>query len=284
MAESALSVQLADLASEVGFYLGYGRLTTAWTGWQASAPYVPDATLQGSNLADIIDCVNKGYRSFCNPEPTKPGVPAHRWSFLTQLREFVTQASVTTYQLGDDYGGLDGELTYPSAQSLYSPIRRTGIGEVERLLQRSAGVKTQPRYFAIHLTNQQGLSGQRWQLTFAPTPDSSYTLTGQMRVLPLALSYARPWPLGGEQHAETILAACLAEAESYLNAEDSTMRARYKERLLASIAQDVQENTPRTLGYNGDRSDLRSQRGGRYGAWPWGTNEPTYRGVPWSQL
>jgi hypothetical protein len=284
MAESLLSLSLTDLAQEVGYYLGYSRLTTAWTGWQAATPYVPDPTLQGSNLADIMDCIGKGLRSFYQPEPTEPGSPAHKWSFLSQLREFVTQAGVTTYHLPDDYGGLDGELTYPPTQGMYTPVKRIGIAEAERILQRSYNVSTQPRYFAIHLTNQQGLSGQRWRITFAPTPDNTYTLTGLMRVLPQSLTSKSPWPLGGEQHAETILAACLAEAESYLNAEDSTMRARYKERLLASIAQDVQENTPKTLGYNGDRSDLRSHRYGRYGMWPWGQNEPTYNGQPFSSF
>lgn len=281
MAESTLSVQLADLAQEVGYYLGYGRITTGWTGWQAASPYVPDPSLQGSDLADILDCIAKGLRSFYNPQPTDPGVPAHKWSFLSQLRELTTAAGITTYPMPDDYGGLDGEMSWPSAQGMYTPIKRTGIGQVEQVLQGSFGTQTQPRYVAIHLSNAFGVVGQRWLATFAPTPGGAYTLTFVQRVLPQMLTYQKPWPLGGEQHAETILASCLAEAESFLNAEDSTMRARYGERLQASIALDIQENTPRTLGYCGDRSDRRAQTARRSIL---GTNEPTYNGVPWSQL
>ena len=134
MAESSLSLSLPDFAAQAGRELGFGTLTTGWTGWQSASPYVPDPTQAESQLAQIMTMIAKGLRSFYPAKTVVGGPPAHKWSFLTQLRTLTTIGGQTTYPLPDDYGGADGLWTYPASQGVYRPIRRTGIGEVQQML------------------------------------------------------------------------------------------------------------------------------------------------------
>ena len=60
---------------------------------------------------------------------------------------------------------------------------------------------------------------------------------------------------GGTQHAETILASCLAICEAYGETPSSRYRELFVERLGASIAIDSQGVTAENLGRNIDRSD-----------------------------
>ena len=60
---------------------------------------------------------------------------------------------------------------------------------------------------------------------------------------------------GGTQHAETILASCLAVCEAYGETASSRFRELFVERLVASIAIDSQGVTAQILGQNLDHSD-----------------------------
>ena len=140
-----------------------------------------------------------------------------------------------------------------------------------------------PQCVAIYLTPAGGTTGQRYQACFAPIPDSVYILTYQCRVLPQMLTVQSPWPLGGEAHSETILAACLAQVEMF-NGERGQRVAEFESRLEASISQDVQENCPKTLGQMREGSDLQDACYGEDRILPWGTNQVTYNGTPWSLL
>jgi hypothetical protein len=60
---------------------------------------------------------------------------------------------------------------------------------------------------------------------------------------------------GGTQHAETIIASCLAICEAYGDTPASRFRELFIERLAASIAIDSQGVTAQNLGQNLDHSD-----------------------------
>jgi len=60
---------------------------------------------------------------------------------------------------------------------------------------------------------------------------------------------------GGAQHAETILASCLAVCEAYGDTPASRFKELFVERLVASIAIDSQGVTAQNLGQNMDWSD-----------------------------
>ena len=60
-----------------------------------------------------------------------------------------------------------------------------------------------------------------------PTPDSTYTLSYRYKALVAKLTSAAPYPLGGQAHAQTIEAACLAIAEERLNDERGIKHMRW---------------------------------------------------------
>ena len=291
--ESSLSLQLVDYAREIGSYLGYGRTASQWTGWDPLHPYVPQSfVLNGltvgaddSQLGHIMACLKAGCHQFYFPRLADQGPVAHKWSFLTPQRTLVTNAGQGVYDLPDDFAGLEGEFTYQPTDSTWLTVQRRGIGEISRDLQCLFGIQDKPNRCAVYPKATDGILGQRFAVSFAPVPDSTYTLTYTSNILPMALSATNPFPLGGAAHGETILESCLAVAESRFQDEpDGTHKQAFLERLQASIAVDVRDFKAAYLGYCADRSDCREWNGGQYGPWgPWNggtlTNGATYNGV-----
>ena len=274
--ESNLTVQLSDIAGEVGYILGYGRTAANWGGWQASLPYVPSSL--DSNLADIMSCIKRGLRRFYYPQLTDGGPLSYKWSFLTPERTLQTIAGQGIYDLPDDFAGMKGKLTYQPTIGNWFEVRLVGIGLVMRTLQACMGNQTYPSLCALTPKMTDGTQSSRWQLNFAPIPDQAYLLNYRCDVIPSLLSAANPYPYGGAVHGDTIMQACLAEAEQFINDERGNHVAQFKERLTASIALDQQDFKPEFIGKNYDRSDWDCQYG-QWGPYPFiGSNPPTYNG------
>jgi hypothetical protein len=261
--ESSLSLQLSDFTAAVGYYLGYGRTASLWTGWNAAAPYVPSSP--DSQLYDIMSVVQAGLRQFYRPplafspspdgQPVDPKLPPHRWSFLSPERQLVTAQGQSDYPLPDDFGRFEGEMTFATvAAGQVLQLRRVAIGEVRRWLGAAGGAQGPPVYFAEVPRPGDGSVGQRFNVAMFPAPDQAYTLTYRCTVNPPALTATNPYPLGGMQHGETILESCLAVAESRLNDEEGVHAKKFQELLQASIAQDLQDHWPESLGWNGQQS------------------------------
>lgn len=270
--ESGLSVGLGTIAAEVGNYLGYDRDPTKWSGWQAGSPYV--SSTPASQLADVMAAVARGYRMFLSP-PAVGDDPPHRWSFLSPERTITTAAAVSDYPLPDDFGGFEGYMTYSPNASAPQQVKRVGIGEVRRQQQLSPGLTQKPWMYAEFPLPTDGVQGQRFGVSFFPVPDAVYVLTYRSNLLVAPLSNAGPWPYGGMQHGETILAACLAAAELHLNDQPGPLTADFKERLAASVAADARTHRPEYLGYNADRSDGSDVWPANQHSW---TNTVTYNG------
>jgi hypothetical protein len=119
---------------------------------------------------------------------------------------------------------------------------------------------------AIRPISSDGSNGQRFQLMLWPTPDAAYTVSYRYHALPAKLTASYPYPLGGEAHAETILASCLAVAEARQENNAGIHAANFMQRLQASIAYDKQINTPDVAGYNRDASDtvMMTEQDNRY--------------------
>ena len=268
----SLALQLSDLATETGNYLGFGRTATNWQGWDINNLYIPAAvgSVGGNDtqLGWIMACIQAGLRQFYFPKPVDGGPIAHKWSFLTQQRSLTVVANQTTYDLPEDFNGLESEFTYQPTAAQFCTVKRYGIGQVMRFLEQYLSTTSPPQYCALVPKASQGVAGQRWEIWFAPIPDTTYILTASWNITPLAISAQYPYPLGGAMHGETILESCLAVAESRFQDEQTNHRAAFQERLQASITVDIRDNKPAYLGYNGDRSDFAPG----YGAWaPWGT-------------
>jgi len=267
MPQSSLDLKYEDLASETGHFLGFGRGANegekAWT---------------ASQTKSIESCIKSGYRKFLLPPPVG-NETSYNWSFLHPVASLALASGEQTIPLPYDFGGLEGDaiLSATSGASRWSALRIEPEG---RLLQSYAAFETAPTGPPVSVALQaiKGTTdsrGQRWQLLVYPQADQAYTIQVPYFFVPEALSEPRPYALGGPNHAETILEACLSVAEQRLDDTASVHSALFMERLAASISLD-RRNKPNFLGYNRDRSDDR--RGTRMGRSHYNEFTVTYEG------
>ena len=162
-------------------------------------------------------------------------------------------AATGDFRLPDNYGAIQGTLTHGS-QVGYRALNIVGENQIRNMRQSgtSGGV---PRCAAIIPVVSDGSAGQRFNLMVWPTPDAVYVLTYRYHALMNKLSTSNPYPLCGAKHSQTLLEACLSEAELSANDEQGVHTAAYAALLAASIAMDQTDHAPETLGYNGDLSD-----------------------------
>lgn len=244
MGESTLSITYLDLKQAVARFLGFGRDPALWTSDQA---------------ADIEAVVESGLRQFYNPPPLPQlGNKSHSWSFLHPVTTLSTSAGEGDYTLPDDFGGIEGHLTFEPDKS-YEPIIVTGEARIRtwRQLETSTGI---PTHAAVRPADS-AATGQRFELLLHPTPDAAYTLTYRYAALPGKLENDSDYPLGGMAHAETVLQSCLAVAEQRLEEDGGTRQHElFLQRLAGSIRTDQGANRPEYLGYNGDASGAREGR------------------------
>lgn len=268
MAESTLSLSIDDLESEVGAYLGYGRGANssepAWT------------TAQQNNITAVV---KSGLSQFYTPPPIKPGERAHSWTFLTPFTTIVLASGDSSVALPDDFGHISGPLyvTDPQASHRFLPIKVYNEGYVQAKHAGLPDTTGAPVVAAIQTIAGTTLTeGTRYRLYVWPTADTDYTFAIEYKYLPDMLTGLLPFPPGGQQHAETIKAACIAAAELYLDDVKGPRFQFYMERLMASVEADRRAKGP-NFGYNGDNSYHLQRVPGRPGRHLFGSRV-TYNG------
>lgn len=236
MSESTLSVTRAELLRHIGRKRGWHRNPSEWDERQK---------------LDGDDILAMGLRRFYGP-PKLPGENvSHRWSFLRPLHVMSTATNVPDYDLPDDFGGIDGKLFYGSDNIGNGSLIRVGEQWILGQRQGNSGVTGYPKYYAIASLPGDGDEPQRFTLMLNPTPDSEYMLRFQYRVNPFNLTAQKKYPLGGQPHAETLIASCLAAADSMLGSDEpGKAEVEFMALLAASIAHDRQEMGTRNFGYS----------------------------------
>ena len=217
---------------------GVVTLTTGtWPSWAAQGDLVTDGKLYTINTRDSD-------------------------SQLTMDDTTVTLAAGATYEirrysydLADDYGGLDGPITYQPASNVpYRAIKIVGENRI-RQVRQGEHFSTYPEEAAIRSKVFDATVGSRYELLLWPAPDAEYQLQYRYKSNPDDLTETNKYPLGGFPHAETIKAACLAAAERESDEVQGVRYGYYMERLQTSIAIDRQENGPKHIGINRDRRE-----------------------------
>lgn len=234
MAESALSLGYPDIAQEVSEYLGYD-------------PTI--ANLGTDELRHVNGACDSGLRMFLGGvDPrTKRG---YRWSFLDATATITTVSGTESYDLPDDYASHRSPVYFPTGTG-YRPVEITSKSRITRAraVDDSSGT---PVMAAITAVSSDGTSGQRFQISFYPTPDSAWAMSMEYSILTsMRLRTGTPYPLGGMEHAETIKYACLAAAEVKHSGARGDMYATFIDLLIGSIEADKRKY-PDRLGYNGD--------------------------------
>ena len=241
MPESTLAVTLDELRQVVAEWRGYSPTSTDWSDDQ---------------LRIINRAVKSGLR-WVYKTPMIPGEsPGYAWSFLHIRDSFTLASGVASLDLPDDFGGLEGVITVSDGESSWPSIQPGSVPDVQALTARCPETTGPPTNAAVRWLKGSGIAtGQRAVLDVFPTSDQAYTLGVRYYVQPDNISWERPYPYGGAQHAETYKAACLAASERYDdNRINGPMYQTFVEQLAGSIAAD-RRFKPQSLGRNRDTSD-----------------------------
>ncbi len=162
------------------------------------------------------------------------------------------------YILPKNFGGLVGPGLSFDAVTGYAPITITSESRILALRQDSRQTQTfRPQLVAVRPTTVSGgtgAPGQRWELMLWPIPDAVYTLHFRFLIAVDDITSPSNVPPGGMFHHETILASCLAVAESMLDPAPRVKRREehFFQRLAASISLDRRLMAPDSLGVAGD--------------------------------
>lgn len=204
-------------------------------------------------LIDVIRIVESALRQFyfVGPRAELNGSP-YEWRFLKPTVDFPVESGDRDILLPDDFGGITGPIEFDAGDNAWGTVKIVEPQTIYhfRGLSTTDTVSSWPRYVAIRPMKQEQTDGQRFELMLWPEADSNYTLRVPFKILPENLTSIREYPYGGAQHAETIVAACEAEAELYMDDERGVRWEKYQERLAASVAIDSRSNRAEYLGYN----------------------------------
>lgn len=232
-----MSVAYADLRADVGFFLGHGRGVDfgdpVWTVQQEAA---------------INRCVKGGLRKFYHC--------GYDWSFLRPVATLNLASGSRTVEMPDDFGGLEEQVVVADVSGRRScALFLTSVSHVRQMETRHPDTSGLPSLCALEpLKDMPPNEGQRHVLRFWPKADQNYQVLVQYYVNPDFLSGTAPYAYGGPQHAQTLLEACLSEAELLLDDTAGVHAAEFQRLLTVSMDID-RRNKPMNLGYNGDRSD-----------------------------
>jgi hypothetical protein len=178
------------------------------------------------------------------------------------------------YTMDDDYGGIEGPITFQGGVSSRT-IQVVGEGRI-RELQQSCTLTGRPVYAAEHWTSstQGATSSSRARIQFEPIPDQEYLLTYRCKLIPNKLDdTTMVYPLGGMEFGQTIKAACLACVERYLIRQQGPRYAEFMTELQASIFSDRQRG-PEVFMPGGQQYIV----GDDGGAWPYSPHYVVYTG------
>lgn len=220
--DPTLGLTFSELKSIVGRYLQYGSTEANWDTEQA---------------ADVDLCIKGGLRKF---------YIAYNWRFLRTTITLTTVANQSAYDLPSNIAGILGMITFDQSVG-YAPIP---IGDEEMIRERdtwTSGVGI-PNIAAIRYKAPQGTHEQRQELLLWPPPDGAFNFQFRCVLVPSMPTTAMPYFLGGAQHAETIVAACLAVAEERFADTQDVKRAAFSECLAASIQREAAVGGPQIFG------------------------------------
>jgi len=157
----------------------------------------------------------------------------------------ITATNDGDFRLPDDFGSLRDTLHFEENLG-YAPLNIVSVAEVRRRITASSSTGV-PMYAAIDPVANSGSTGQRINLICAPPPSSEFTMYYRYNVLKNALATSYTYPAGGAAHRNTLIEACLAEAEVFENDAAGIHEQKYQQALVRSKRIDG-KNGPRNLG------------------------------------
>lgn len=241
MAVSTLSITRSDIKTDVRRYLQ----------WSLTGSLTTDQT---TNLDRVIEL---GENMFYKGTVLPGEATVHTWSFLKRRISLSITADDYSYNLDDDFGGfVDNYLSFDTTDNADHMLRLTSMEHLDGLRSTNLTVSVDyPTHGAVNNRARDQTTEQRFELLLWPTPSVSCTLYGQIYSNPSAITDASLYPLGGQPHGLTLLQACLAAAELYVNDGVEGMQMQQFLRMMRdSVALDRARTTPPYFGKNLDNS------------------------------
>lgn len=236
-AARGLDINKAYLKRLIGSQLEFGPHPATWNFTQASRV---DLALQ------------IGLRKMYWP-PVLPGEKfAHQWKYLKPVKTITTDTGISNYDLPSGFVRLEGPVTFEPDEGGPS-IKIVKEHQIRQMLTRSTSVG-RPQYAAVVVKPIDPAGGTHYELVCWPPADDAYELSFRCQLSPFAMAADVSLPYGGQQHAQTLIEACLAAGEEQLGIVNGPHAAKFMECLIASVGSDRQTDCPEYLGYNGDRS------------------------------
>lgn len=196
-------------------------------------------------------CIFNGLRRFYYPAQVQADLN-HDWSFLQSEFTLITEVGTQDYLQPFDFGGVVGPLHHIPTDQIRVPVTKTTVEKILRMREFNVSVSLWPMWFAERAVHSGGRQSTRYQILVWPSPSAVFTFKGTQRILPLAPNATQEFLYGGPEHSQTIIEACLAQAELMLENQPGAHTAEFLNCLKTSIVLDGQMHAPEFLGYNGD--------------------------------
>lgn len=159
-----------------------------------------------------------------------------------------------TYSLPDDFAAVIDDFTYDAAGPLIK-LQPRSPQFIRQLFAGGGSVSGPPQCYAIQPRAFEAVAGQRYEALVWPVSGSHYRLHYRYRVEPAELSADEDYPMGGPQHAQTILQAALMVAEQRHNDTVGPHTNAFEKLMAASIDLDA-ANKPANLSACEDGNPL----------------------------
>lgn len=191
---------------------------------------------------DIDSAVENGLRRFYYPYIESEG-QIYQWTFLRKEGAITLTSTESKYVLADDVAQIvEDSVTYGIEEG-NKPLTRVSEGEIRKMQQESeTGV---PLYYAVRPKHESTnpTDGQRFEIVVHPTPSSSQvseSITYRYVSAPDLLTTTNIFPLGGALHSQTLIEACLAEAEKDMDDRSDVHEQAFQKLLIASYRADME--------------------------------------------
>ena len=232
MPESGLAVTYSTLRSELGYTLGYGRTSSAWTSDQTS------------EISSCLDTMLRRVYYHASSAATA-GTP-HRWSFLRPVEVLHTVNGSQDLPLPEWVGEIVPPITFGPTHD-YCPI--TVVDDsVIRIRSQANTTNGWPRLVSLVTDKADGSMPTRMRFRFWPIPDDEYAIEFKHELKIDQLSSSRPYPPGGVKMSEVLLSAVRAAKELLIDDAPGAHTADLAKLLNDAVRSDQQASTPARLG------------------------------------
>lgn len=193
--------------------------------------------------AEALAYLNDGYRRFLQGAYLdEQGITqAHDWAFLKVWADFTITDGTAAYDLPNGFAGLPKPFIHDYASGeRFSDIEIRSPESVQRLL-RDSDTENEPTGVSLYPKTFTASTGQRWQVQFNPTPDTTRTngLQFRYRLLADALTDSGSvYPVGGADFCHVPVQGGKAEYEGISGQVSGVEEARFHRFMREAVARD----------------------------------------------